>query len=377
MDAVPAAVVLTGYPVDLAYVDGGAQRVAAQLCDRLAELGWTVQVIECGAWRESIGPEHTLTTGMADHLASAQHWRGAAPAGVMPAEEVGRAVGDARLVLVVDRAVGRMDTPAHRVLLLSNLAYENERYALAHGDYDDIWVASPYLARQLTAGAYGASGDVHVVPPVLAAPPCDPVAHGPLRALDGQLREAAVPLARRLLFPHRCDPGKDLTTALAVLRDLVSHGRWALIAVGPAPDGDPEGEAVADAARRDATAAGIADLVFWVPWLPQSEVFCLYRFAGATLMPSVLDEGFGLVAVESVMRGVPVVARPAGNLRVHSDRFTSIHLADEVTDMVRIVTDISGRAAHPAERRAVREAFSAAAQRAAVTAALEAAAVRT
>ena len=53
MDAVPAAVVLTGYPVDLAYVDGGAQRVAAQLCDRLAELGWTVQVIECGAWRES------------------------------------------------------------------------------------------------------------------------------------------------------------------------------------------------------------------------------------------------------------------------------------------------------------------------------------
>src|SRR5215831_5926438 len=147
------AVLLTGYAVDPVFVRGGAQRVAAELCDRLTELGWTVRVIECAAWRESIDPGHSFVAGMAGHSALARQWRGAGPATAIDAEDVGDAVSGAHLVLVVDRAVGRLDIEAHRVLLLSNLVYDNERQAAVHGDHDSGWVVSPYLVRQLAVGA--------------------------------------------------------------------------------------------------------------------------------------------------------------------------------------------------------------------------------
>ena len=187
--------------------------------------------------------------------------------------------------------------------------------------------------------------------------------------LDAQLTAANVPRERRLLFPHRADPGKGMTTALAALQQLLHDDRWAMIGVHP-PEYEADEAATVGEAMHDAAAAGIDEHVFWAPWLPPSEVFCLYGLAGVTLMPTILEEGFGLVAIESVTSGVPVVARPEGNLRVLAERFAGIHCADEVTDMVRAVAAVSGRPVPPVQRRAVREAFSVATQRAAVTAAL-------
>ena len=233
-----------------------------------------------------------------------------------------------------------------------------------------MWVPSEYLARLFAAARGPAPVDVHVVPPALTESRCDAAAHEPLRALDERLTAAGVPRERRLLFPHRTDSGKGLTTALTVLQYLLKEDRWALVAVRPGEREGGDAAAVVDEARRDAAAAGIAEQVFWVPWLPQPEVFCLYGLAGVTLMPTMLEEGFGLVAVESVMRGVPVVARPAGNLGLLAERFPGVHPADEVTEMVRTAAAVSGRRVPAEQRRAVCEAFSIAAQRAAVTAAL-------
>jgi glycosyltransferase involved in cell wall biosynthesis len=372
MGALPTAVVLTPYAVDPMFVRGGAQRVAAELCDRLEELGWVTQVIECLAWRDTIDPPQPFTVAMQGHAATIRRWRDVAPATAISSAGVEDAVRSARLVLTLDRAVGRLDTTAHRVLLLSNLVYDNERRAATRGDHDAVWVPSEYLARLSAAARGPAPVGVHVVPPALVESRCDAVAHGPLRALDERLTAAGVPRRRRLLFPHRTDSGKGLTTALAVLQHLLKEDRWALIAVRPGEREGNDAAAVVDEARRDAAAAGIADHVHWVSWLPQPEVFCLYGVAGVTLMPTMLEEGFGLVAVESVMRGVPVVARPAGNLRLLAERFPNIHPTDEVLDMVSTAAAVSGREVPAAQRRAVRTAFSVAAQRAAVTTALAA-----
>lgn len=366
MGAGPAAIVLTPYAVDPVFVRGGAQRVAAELCDRLTELGWTVQVIECLAWRDTIDSPESFVAAMAGHTATTRSWRDAAPATAISAADAGEAVRDARLVLVLDRAVGRLDTAAHRVLLLSNLVYDNERRAAAYRGHDAVWVPSEYLARLCRR----TSVDVHVVPPALADSRCDAAAHEPLRTLDERLTAAGVPRERRLLFPHRTDPGKGLSTALTALQHLLKEDRWAVIAVRPAESEGADVAAVVDEALQDAAAAGIAEHVFWAPWLPQPEVYCLYGLAGVTLMPTTLEEGFGLVAVESVTRGVPVVARPAGNLRLLAERFPGVYPADEVTEMVRAAAAVSGRPVPPEQRRAVCEAFSVTAQRAAVTAAL-------
>ena len=371
----PTAAVLTGYPVDPDLGRGGAQRVAGQLCDRLVELGWTVEVIECAAWRESVDPHESVASGTAGRIATARRWRDAGAPSVLLPVDVDRAVREAGLVLVLDRAIGRLDTAAHRVLLLSNLAYDNERRAAADGDRDAVWVPSHYLAQR-AAASYPAPDGVHVVPPALTALACDPRVHRPLDVLEGHLVTAAVPRNRRLLFPHRTDPGKGLVTALAVLRHLVADDRWMLVAIGPGSGDDADAAAFLDDARRTAAAAGTAGHVVWVPWLPRSEMPCLYRLAGVTLMPSTLDEGFGLAAVESVAEGVPVVARSSGNLRLLADRFPDVHLADELAVTVRTVAAVSGRGTSRARRRAVREVFSVPAQRAAVRAALDAAGAR-
>jgi glycosyltransferase involved in cell wall biosynthesis len=364
-----SAVLLTPYPVDPGFVRGGAQRVAAELCDRLTELGWTIDVIEFMAWRDTIISPDSFVMGMAGQAATTCRWRSGAPATGISATDAATAVGAAGLVLTLDRAVGRLDTDGQRVLLLSNLVYGNERRAAARGDHDAVWVPSAYLAQLLVAGG-STSGEVHVVPPALTESRCEPAPHEPLQALDERLTAAGVPRHRRLLFPHRTDPGKGLITTLTVLQHLLKEDPWALIAVRPGENEGSDVTAVVTSAQQYAAEAGIADHVHWLPWLPQPEVACLYDLAGVTLMPTMLEEGFGLVAAESLARGVPVVARAAGNLRLLAERFTGLHLAEEVTDMVRTVLAVSGRPVPAAQRGAVREALSVAAQRAAVEAAL-------
>lgn len=370
MGTAPTAIILTGYAVDPVLVRGGAQRVAAEICDRLTELGWTLHVVECAAWQESIGPDNSFVAGMAGYSSTSRRWRDAGSAKVMEAGDVNAVVGDARLVLVLDRAVGRLSTSAHRVLLLSNLAYDNERRAAAHGDHDAVWVPSPYLAKLFVTVPGHAVGDVHVVPPALTASRCDTAAHVPLQALQERLTEKGVPRHRRLLFPHRADPGKGLITALAVLRQLLAEGRWTLVLVGPGTGEGADAIAVVDEARQYAADADITDHLMWVPWLPQGEMRCLYRLTGITLMPTTLDEGFGLVAIESVTQGVPVVAWPAGNLRLLADLFPSIRLADDIVAMARTTSAVSGLKVPDLERHAGSRMYSVDAQRAAVTAAL-------
>lgn len=366
----PAAVVLTPYALDPIVGRGGAQRVAAELCDRLRELGWTVAVIESAAWRRTIVSPEPFETLMADHPATIRCWPDDPPAAIAP-DQAADAVAEARLVLVLDRALGRLNTAAHRVLLLSNLAYSNERQSV-HGDFDAVWVPSEYLGQALAGVGPIAPADIYVVPPALDGARCDPAAHEPLRALDERLSAECVPLERRLLFPHRSDHGKGLPSAYAALRELLKQDRWALIAIQPRGDEPDEVAATFDEAQRDGVAAGIADHVHWTPWLPRPEMPCLYGLGGVTLMPTTLEEGFGLVAVESVVAGVPAVVRPVGNLDLLARRFPDVHPAREVSEMTHIAAAVSGRPVPGTRRQAVSEAFSASAQRAAVTAALTA-----
>jgi len=366
----PKAVVLTGYAVNPVLVRGGAQRVATELCDRLVELGWKVDVVECVAWRQSVDPGCTLAAGMAGQAAIVCGWRETAPPSVRTCEDLHALLTGVDLVLVMDRVVGRLDTPAHKVLLLSNLTYDNERQAALHGDHEAVWVPSPHLAQQLKAIAGDGPNAVDVVPPALAQQPCDAVAHAPLDTLGEQLMLSQTPRQRSLLFPHRADRGKGLIFALAMLRLLLAEDRWTLVAIEPSADEGADAKAVINDARRFTADLGIMDWVVWVPWLPQSEVSCLYQLGGVTLMPSTLDEGFGLVAVESLAQGVPVVALPSGNLRRLADCFSSLHLAEGVTAAARTVARVAGSAVPDAEREAVRQSYSVDAQRAAVVSAL-------
>ena len=309
---------------------GGAQFVAGALCDSLTLLAWDCGVLEHTSWAQSTAPDGELfPTGEPTTMTP---WRGGVARSVAPGEAQ-RILDCADLVLVVDRSVGTVRTAGAVVLLLSNLAYDNERQAARERCWDAVWVPSAYLAGELVAHYGWAPDRVHVVPPFLPAGACTPEDHGRVDRLRQELSATGVPHERRLLFPHRADPGKGLPRVLGLLRRLlIDDPRWTLIATAPSGYEGHGGRDLAAAVTALSSAQHLDRHLVWVPWLPTSEMACLYRSVGCTVMASSMPEGFALVPVESVAAGVPVVATRVGNLPCLATRFPSIRLLDEVDD---------------------------------------------
>lgn len=363
-------VVLTPYRLCDAMVKGGAQRVAVGVCEGLVALGHECIVLQNSRWEASLlgtaspfGSGENRMTRWSDQPRVER---------TVPDETARRAVRGADVTVVLDRAVGRLPTNGASVLLLSNLAYENERRAAA-ADWNGVWVPSPFLAAELGPHLGPSLPQVHVVPPMLAEPKCRPDPHRPVTRLRARLADLGVPPARRLLFPHRADPGKGLLRTLDLLRTLVSDDpSWTMIATAATPQEGSAGHRVEAEARRVAHALGLERHLLWVPWLSTSEMPCLYRSAGCTLMASSMPEGFALVPVESVAAGVPVVTTAAGNVRQLADQFQSITTVDRPSGphAVAAVRAAVSRAMSGWESAAIRARFSRDAQLAALASGL-------
>ena len=120
-----------------------------------------------------------------------------------------------------------------------------------------------------------------------------------------------------VLFVGRVDPIKGIETLLDATRLLVDDERFAvkpllLFVGGDLNDaGEPE-DALADVVSQ-ATALGIADQVRFLGSRPQEDLSALYAAADVVAVPSRY-ESFGLVAVEAMACGTPVVASRVGGL---------------------------------------------------------------
>ncbi|HEU0026343.1 MAG TPA: glycosyltransferase [Ktedonobacterales bacterium] len=110
-----------------------------------------------------------------------------------------------------------------------------------------------------------------------------------------------------LLFVGRLDPIKGIDLLLESVALLKTPAR--LLVVGGDPTGDPEVERL----RARAEALGVADRVRFPGAVPQSELPRYYRAVDALVVASRY-ESFGLVAVEALACGLPVVASAAGGL---------------------------------------------------------------
>ena len=112
---------------------------------------------------------------------------------------------------------------------------------------------------------------------------------------------------RVLLSVGRIEPFKGtdvLVRAVSLLRERVR-----MLVVGGRED-EPGVAWLRDTAREN----GVSDLLDWRAAVPQSDLPAYYAAADICVVPS-LHEMFGLVALEAMACGTPVVASDAGGLR--------------------------------------------------------------
>lgn len=124
------------------------------------------------------------------------------------------------------------------------------------------------------------------------------------------LPRAVVP--GRVLFLGRLVQRKGAHVALAAFARIAPHHAGLhLRIVGDGPE--------RSALEAQATALGVADRVTFVGAVPPSAVAAEYAQAACFVMPAITDwkgeqEGFGLVLVEAMRAGVPVIASASGGI---------------------------------------------------------------
>lgn len=114
---------------------------------------------------------------------------------------------------------------------------------------------------------------------------------------------------RILLAIGRIQPLKGLDILIRALADMTDRTGVRLLVIG----GDDRAQPEIARLRATADEVGVADAVVFVGPVPHGELPVYYNAADLVVVPSFY-ESFGLVAVEAMASGVPVVASRVGGL---------------------------------------------------------------
>lgn len=179
----------------------------------------------------------------------------------------------------------------------------------------DAVVAATTVDRDHMVAFYGADPvRIHVIPPGV-----DLERFHPLPRDDAFRALGEDPCQRMILFVGRMDPVKGLDTLLRAIARILDRDPAVLedaclvIAGGDKVEDQPRMDAEMariDALRRD---LGLGELVRFVGSLPQDELPFWYNAAEVVVVPSRY-ESFGLVALEAMACGTPVIASDVGGL---------------------------------------------------------------
>ena len=123
------------------------------------------------------------------------------------------------------------------------------------------------------------------------------------------------PCERMLLFVGRIEPLKGIDTLIKAIALMRAEGVFVCLAViGGEPEADPETSS-AEMSRLKAMCekAGVSDLVAFLGKRSQETLPYYYSAAEAVVVPSHY-ESFGMVALEAMACGVPVVVSQVGGL---------------------------------------------------------------
>ncbi len=187
---------------------------------------------------------------------------------------------------------------------------DGERHVAALADR---LIAATPLEREQLATVYGADpAKIRVIPPGVDLRHFRPI------PADEARRRVGIPCGERsILFVGRIEPLKGIDTllrALAILRDrwpqAVEHTCLVIIGGDPWAE-DPDAEMARLQAMREEL--GLGDLVAFIGAKGHEVLPYYYAAASVVVVPSYY-ESFGMVALEAMAVGTPVIASDVGGL---------------------------------------------------------------
>jgi D-inositol-3-phosphate glycosyltransferase len=191
-------------------------------------------------------------------------------------------------------------------------------------DCSDAVLASCTVEADQIASLYGGEpGRIRIVPPGV-----DHAFFGPGHRPQAR-RALGLPVdGRLLLFVGRIQPLKCADVAIETLAELRAGGEepYRLVVVG-GPSG-PHGDKSLQSLHDVADARGVREHVHFVAPQPHELLSSYYRAADVCIVPS-RSESFGLVALEAVACGTPVVASAVGGLTTLVDHGHTGYLVED------------------------------------------------
>ena len=164
-----------------------------------------------------------------------------------------------------------------------------------------VAVLSQFM-RQRVIGAHGISIDrLALIPGAV-----DPYPFVPLEDRLPIKTRLNLPINRRILFTVRnLVPRMGLDNLLGAI-EMLNRVRYELMLVigGEGP--------LYQQLQTDIRRKGLSDVVRLIGFVPESQLCQYYQAADLVLMPSIQLEGFGLVMVEAMACGTPVIGTPIG-----------------------------------------------------------------
>lgn len=251
----------------------GGNSYDRRICDGLAALGWDVRPHRvAGGWPDPSAAARDQLAGLVGSL----------PAGAVVLVD-GLLAASAPDVLAAQS--GRL-----RLVVLVHMPLPGEGPALAAAAA--VITTSRWTRDQLLANHPLAADAVHVAPP--GVDPAEPA----VASSDGQ----------RLLCVAAVVPHKGHDVLVAALGELAGLP-WQCSCLGPL-DRDPD---FVQQVRRAAEQAGIGDRLRLIGPRTGDEVNQAYRCADALVLAS-RTESYGMVIVEALAHGLPVIATEVGGV---------------------------------------------------------------
>ena len=200
----------------------------------------------------------------------------------------------------------------------------------------------------------------HAPPGRIAVVPCG-VNLELFRSMDKELARCYLGLDERrtILFVGRIEALKGIDDLLRAMACLQDYRGIRLVVVG----GDEQSQPELDGLRNLAYSLGIGDSVDFIGMVDQQELPYYYNAADVCVIPSYY-ESFGLVALESLACGTPIVATRVGVIESLFERHNAGYMVDDhepshlAEGIINVLSTTGLRSKTAEESRAVVACFS-------------------